>query len=167
MCNANRRFKKFALPCSDAPWCGHCKALAPEYVKVAQALKDEGSNIRVAKVDATVETELAEKFKVKGFPTIKFLRGEKVIDYSAGRLATDFLNWLKKKTGPPAQTLNTLAELSAFKEGQELVLVGLFKVGPGLQIFANFLLHFESFLFIFFIFCKGIFDDWRFFISPL
>lgn len=110
-----------------APWCGHCKALAPEYVKVAQALKDEGSNIRVAKVDATVETELAEKFKVKGYPTIKFLRGEKVIDYSAGRLANDFLTWLKKKTGPPARTLTTLADLDAFKEGQEVVLVGLFK----------------------------------------
>lgn len=106
---------------------------------MAQALKDEGSNIRVAKVDATVETELAEKFKVKGYPTIKFLRGEQVIDYSAGRLANDFLTWLKKKTGPPATTLNTLAELDAFKEGQEVVLVGLFKVGRGSQIFANFI----------------------------
>lgn len=115
----------------DAPWCGHCKALAPEYAKVAQTLKDEGSSIRLAKVDATVESELAEKYEVKGYPTIKFLRGDKIIEYSAGRLANDFLMWLKKKTGPPAKVLETVADLNALKEGVDLVLVGFFKVRLG------------------------------------
>ena len=52
-----------------APWCGHCKKLAPEYTKLANKYKDSKTLI-IAKIDAS-ENEV-ENFDIQEFPTIKF-----------------------------------------------------------------------------------------------
>lgn len=52
------------------PWNGHCKALAPEYADAATELKTE--NVALAKINAAKEVEIADKYDVRGFPTIFF-----------------------------------------------------------------------------------------------
>ncbi|XP_029008651.1 protein disulfide-isomerase [Betta splendens] len=113
-----------------APWCGHCKALAPEYAKAAGMLKAEGSAIRLAKVDATEETELAQEYGVRGYPTIKFFKGgekESPKEYSAGRQADDIVGWLKKRTGPAVATLAGVTEAESLVADSEVAVIGFFK----------------------------------------
>jgi protein disulfide-isomerase A6 len=65
-----------------APWCGHCKSLAPEYSKAAKALKGV---VKVGAVNADEENSLASQYNIKGFPTIKIFYGKKVEDYNGQR----------------------------------------------------------------------------------
>jgi protein disulfide-isomerase A1 len=78
-----------------APWCGHCKAFAPEYAIAAKKGKAEG--IILGKLDATVHHKAAQTYQIQGFPTIKlFLNGEP-ISYEGERKADPVLDWIKKK----------------------------------------------------------------------
>lgn len=108
-----------------APWCGHCKKLAPEYAKAAKDLKGLDTPIPIAKVDATENSESAKKFGVQGYPTLKFFVKGNAIDFNGGRTHADIVNWVKKKTGPPSTTLKDAAHLEEQKKGNK-VLVAFF-----------------------------------------
>ena len=49
---------------------GHCKKLTPEYAAAAAILAERDPPIYLAKVDATENNALGERFEVKGFPTL-------------------------------------------------------------------------------------------------
>ena len=68
--------------------CGHCKKLEPEWKKAAGELKGRA---KLGAVDATVHGDLAARYGVKGYPTIKEFVGGKVRDYEGGRTAGDIV----------------------------------------------------------------------------
>jgi len=107
-----------------APWCGHCKTLAPEWTKAAVTSKD--APIKMAKVDATASKKLAETFKIQGFPTIKYFKQGIPSEYDGGRTEKDIVAWIKRKSGPPAETLNDEDDLAKFQGSDEAVVIGVF-----------------------------------------
>jgi len=84
-----------------APWCGHCKSLAPQYEKAASLLEASSSKARLAKVDATVATESRAEYDVTGFPTMKVFKGGKVHEekYAEKRTAKFIANYMHRLAG--------------------------------------------------------------------
>jgi len=66
-----------------APWCGHCKTLAPEWAKASLELEDK---VKFGTVDATVETALATRFEATGYPTIMYFSYGESILYDGSRV---------------------------------------------------------------------------------
>ena len=90
-------------------------------------MAEKESSIKLAKVDATEHSALAEKFEVRGYPTLKFFKYGKDQEYTGGRTADTIVTWLDKKTGPPAKTLSTSDDVKKFIEDNDIAVVGFFK----------------------------------------
>lgn len=97
-----------------APWCGHCKKLAPEWAEAATSLKGQ---VKLGKVDATEEKSLASKYGINGYPTIKiFTPGNKSPeDYSGGRDASSIVRSALNKLDTAGKPL-TIPQLTSHSD---------------------------------------------------
>ncbi|KFA63218.1 hypothetical protein S40285_04917 [Stachybotrys chlorohalonatus IBT 40285] len=84
-----------------APWCGHCKNLAPVYEELALAFEHAKDKVQIAKVDADAEKSLGKRFGVQGFPTLKWFDGKSdtPVDYKSGRDLESLSSFITEKTG--------------------------------------------------------------------
>ncbi|ESN92531.1 hypothetical protein HELRODRAFT_115877 [Helobdella robusta] len=91
-----------ALVMFYAPWCGHCKKMKPEYEVAATMLKNEKLDGILTAIDVTKHQKLGEKFKIKGFPTVKYFKnGEEKFDVNE-RTAQTIVSFMKDPKEPPA-----------------------------------------------------------------
>ncbi|EGY17774.1 Protein disulfide-isomerase erp38 like protein [Verticillium longisporum] len=84
-----------------APWCGHCKTLAPVYEELALAFENSKDKVQIAKVDADAQKELGKRFGIQGFPTLKWFDGKSDTpeDYKSGRDLDSLSEFITAKTG--------------------------------------------------------------------
>jgi len=114
-----------------APWCGHCKHLAPDWEKLAVAFQNE-EDVVIAKVDADAHKSIGTEYGVSGFPTLKFFGGGRDApeDYSGGRSLADLVSAVNQKAGTQRtedglfqpefgriKALDELAEIFVAKKG--------------------------------------------------
>jgi protein disulfide-isomerase A1 len=110
-----------------APWCGHCKKLAPEYEVAATELKADG--IILAKIDASAEENapVAQKFGIRGFPTLKIFRsGAVASDFNGGRTSAEIVAYMRKQNQPAITKVSSTEELDAFTQKNKVAVVGFF-----------------------------------------
>uniref|UniRef100_H3D824 Protein disulfide-isomerase TMX3 n=1 Tax=Tetraodon nigroviridis TaxID=99883 RepID=H3D824_TETNG len=88
-----------------APWCGYCKKLEPIWNEVGLELKTSGSPVRVGKMDATAYSGMASEFGVRGYPTIKLLKGDLAYNYKGPRTKDDIIEFANRVAGPTVRAL--------------------------------------------------------------
>ena len=124
-----------------APWCGHCKQLAPVYEKVAEKLlkkKIADPPIPCVKVDTTVHRALGQKYKITGYPWLKLFVDREPIDYPDNMKRDTYhpiVNWALQKSGRSIQKVDYTDALTALREKYTIVVLGIFGKQTRLKLF--------------------------------
>ena len=79
-----------------------------------------------SQMDATANPVTAGKVGLRSYPTLKFYRGGDPTDYTGARTEVDIVDWVRKKSGPVAQPLTSVDELTAFKAAEDKYMIGVF-----------------------------------------
>ncbi|UZJ55165.1 hypothetical protein CBS101457_004485 [Exobasidium rhododendri] len=84
-----------------APWCGHCKKLAPTFEDLASEFEGKKDSVIIAKVDADNNRELGQRFGVKGFPTLMWFKPNSLTPetYTGPRDLNGLKNYVTEMSG--------------------------------------------------------------------
>ncbi|KAL8429353.1 hypothetical protein Efla_001191 [Eimeria flavescens] len=95
-----------------APWCGHCRKMAPAWEELATKLKGQ---INVAHLDATANPQVARRFSIRGFPSLLFLKDGQMYEYKGARTVDGMYafatgGW-EKTTGKPIPPVTSFFDM--------------------------------------------------------
>eukprot|EP00184_Porphyridium_aerugineum_P007790 CAMPEP_0184692194 /NCGR_PEP_ID=MMETSP0313-20130426/775_1 /TAXON_ID=2792 /ORGANISM="Porphyridium aerugineum, Strain SAG 1380-2" /LENGTH=362 /DNA_ID=CAMNT_0027150007 /DNA_START=153 /DNA_END=1241 /DNA_ORIENTATION=+ len=97
---------KSAVVMLKASWCGHCQRLEPEWELLGKAF-EKSKDIVIIKMDAEENPEVAKRYNVEGYPTLKFIPKGKsdpadAEDIKVQRDAQSLLSYLNDRLGTSA-----------------------------------------------------------------
>lgn len=117
---------EFVLILGYAPWCARSAELMPQFAEAANKLKELGSPVLMAKLDAERYPKVASTLGIKGFPTLLlFVNGTSQV-YTGGFSGEDIVIWARKKTGVPVIRISSSVEAEDFQKKHDLFVLGLF-----------------------------------------
>lgn len=99
-----------------APWCGHCRKLAPILEEVAVSFRND-EDIVIAKMDGTAN-DVPTDFVIEGYPALYFCSssGGEILSYKGARTAEEIISFIKKNRGPKAGALEEVTQTDAVQE---------------------------------------------------
>jgi protein disulfide-isomerase A1 len=104
------------------------RKLFNEYSRAATHFKEDHSkNVAFAKVDASIEKDLAKRFNIVGFPAIDFFIQGVSVPFKGGRSKDSIVDWLDKKIQTQAVLVKKLDTLTELQSENDVVVLGLFK----------------------------------------
>ncbi|RPD67169.1 disulfide isomerase [Lentinus tigrinus ALCF2SS1-7] len=130
-----------------APWCGHCKALAPHYEEAATALKEK--NIKLAKVNCVDEADLCQSNGIQGYPTLRVYRNGEYTEYTGPRKADGIIGYMTKQSLPAVSEV-TKDNFDDFKTADKLVAIAFVSSStdaPAAEFSATASKHRDDYLF--------------------
>ncbi|KAJ8755926.1 hypothetical protein K2173_024471 [Erythroxylum novogranatense] len=130
---------EFVLILGYAPWCARSAELMPRFAEAANKLKETGSLLFMAKLDAERYPKAASFLGIKGFPTLLFYVNGSSQAYNGGFSADDIVIWARKKTGVPVIRMSSVTEAEDFVKKYQTFVLGLFKKfeGPDYEEFVK------------------------------
>ena len=106
--------------------CGHCRKFEPAYEEIAKEVYDLSStveelrNIRVVRIDATIYTDVANRYDVRGYPTIKFIRGSQIFSYDNERSKSAVLEFLRRVNGPALRWIPSIGRFNEIRREHDV-----------------------------------------------
>ncbi|MEE4119357.1 MAG: thioredoxin TrxC [Paracoccaceae bacterium] len=80
-----------------APWCGPCRAMAPEFARAAQEL---AGGARLAKIDTQSHPDAAIRYAIRGIPAlILFRHGREAARLAGARPVAEIVRFVRQNAG--------------------------------------------------------------------
>lgn len=122
---------EYVLVLGYTPWCARSAELMPKFAEAATALKELGSPLLMAKIDAERYPKVASTLDIKGFPTLLLFVNGTSQPYTGGFSAEELVIWARKKTGVPIIRIGSHSDASHFLKKHSMFVVGLFEKFEG------------------------------------